>query len=278
MHQRPRPLIGALASVATLAVALIALAGCGNSGGSTATQAGEVSGAEAIGNDPTVVATVGSSSITRGGLDHWMATIVGGDYDENVGSPAPRGLVSDPPNYSRCRTAIESLGPAKGENSQQAAKKLASDCRVLYRELKQQALSYLLHGLWNIEEASEEGIVITESEFQKLKAERFASNKAFSTYLAQREWSLGDELYLVKRDLLDEKLAARHEQIVRKTVGGNSEALQRAVVELYAQNLNKWKAKTSCASGYVIPECKQYTGPQTSGAPDALLEQIAASR
>jgi hypothetical protein len=213
-----------------------------------------------------------------------MATIVGGDYDENIRRPAPRGLVSDPPNYPRCVSAIETLGPLKStsETPQQIHATLQSDCHQLYSDLKQQALAYLIHGLWSLEEAADEGIVVTSADVQKalhkLRAEQYPSQAEFTAYLASREWSLSDELYLLKRDLLYAKLGAKHEAALRKTVGGGSEAVQRAVLEREIRNIPRWKAKTSCSPGYVIPECRQYSGPETTGAPDALLEQIAASR
>ncbi|HXN39416.1 MAG TPA: hypothetical protein VN892_15370 [Solirubrobacteraceae bacterium] len=276
MH-RTTHLLGTL--VAT-SLALAGLTACGSSNSGTATQASS----DGSSGGP-IVAQVGSSSITRSTLSHWMATIVGGDYDESLSHPAPKGLVSDPPNYPRCVAAIETIGPPKTttETPQQIHSGLVGDCHQLYESLKQQALAYLIQGLWSVAEGAEEGIVVSSAEIQKaferLKAERYPKEAELAAYLAGREWSVSDELYLIKRDLLDARIGAKHEQALRKTVKGGREALERAVLELAIHNQKNWIAKTSCSPGYVvISECKQYKGPETNGAPDALLEQITASR
>jgi hypothetical protein len=267
-----------LAAISAMALAVTGLAACGSSANPVITRA------SSTGDANGVVAQVGNSSITRATLNHWMATIVGGDYDENLGHPAPRGLVADPPNYPACVSAIETLGPAKTtEAPPQARAALESDCHQLYQSLKQQALSYLIKGLWSLEEAAEEGIHITSAEINrslvKLKAERYPSDAAFEAYLAGREWSLSDELYLVKRDLLTAKLEARHERALRKTTKGGQLALQRALIERYVRDTKRWTAKTSCVPEYVVAECAQYKGSEATGpSPDALLEQITASR
>ena len=249
-------LVAALLLVATLT-------GCG--GGSS--------------SDP-IVAQVGGTSITRGTLSHWMATIIGGDYDENIGGPAPHGLVSDPPNYARCVAAIETLGEpnGSGESPKQLRAAREHDCHELYKDLKQQALAYLIRSSWRIEEAADDGITVTDAEIQallnKVKAEQYPSEAAFKGYLAGREWALSDELFLLKRDLLNTKVGDKVEAELRKA-GLNRKALLRALLIHELEASKRWKAKTSCRPGYVIPECSQYSGPESNGAPDALLEQIA---
>jgi hypothetical protein len=179
--------------------------------------------------------------------------------------------------------AIETLGPPKdsSESSALIHTHLVDDCHELYQDLKEQALAYLIQGLWNIEEGKGDGISVTQAQieqaFKKYEAERFPSEAAFTSFLANREWSLSDDLYLIKRDILDQRLGAARERAARKKAHSRLE-VQRGVLELYAQSLVKWKPRTTCSPGYVIPECRQSTGPATTGAPDALLEQIAASR
>jgi hypothetical protein len=262
--------------VASLATCL--LAACGSSGGdAVATQASNDRG-EAI------VAQVGGSRITRSELSHWMATIVGGDYDENLHHPAPRGLVSDPPDYAKCISAIETLGPPANtaETPQQAHATLQSDCQKLYQDLKQQTLSYLIHGLWSVEEAAEYGIAVTNAQIQqtltRIKKERYASPAAFAALLANREWSLSDELYLIKRDLLYAKLGAKHNELLHKTTNASGVALERIVFLHELEEIKRWKGRTSCTPGYVVPECAHYSGAGTTSSPNSLLEQITASR
>ena len=87
-------------SVAVIAMSLAAvgLAACGSAGGSTHAS---VTQASSTTSPTTVLAEVGGMSINRAMLSHWMATLIGGDYDENLGRPAPRGLVSEPLRTTR---------------------------------------------------------------------------------------------------------------------------------------------------------------------------------
>jgi hypothetical protein len=272
--RRPVP-IRTLLAVLMLAVAVSA---CGNST-TTATQADDSAG------PATVVAQVDGTSITRGELSHWMSTLLGGDFDESVGRPAPRHLVSEPANYPACVSAVESLGSSKeaGASPQQSHAQAQGSCEQLHAAVKRQALSYLINGLWTFKEAAQHGIVVTNAEveqyLQKVKAARYPSERAFAVFLARREWSLADELYLLKRDLYMTRLNIWRERTLRKTVKGSGASFQQAVIELYARELEQWPAKTSCRPGYVVAECKQSKKPPSEPpSPDLLLERIVASR
>jgi hypothetical protein len=223
-------------------------------------------------DDPSpVVAKVRHMSITRETLSHWMTTLVDGDFREHVGGTAPRGLVSDPPSYRACVSAIEALGrpKASGTDSKPGAMQREAQCRQLHQALKQQALSYLIEGLWNIEEAADQGIHITDAEIDQ----QLAKDKASLGPVTHQ-----DQLYLVKRSLLSTRLNEQRERALRGKMP-EGEALQRAVAELYAQSIKRWPAQTSCRAGYLVAQCRGYKAPTGSlPSPAVLVEQIAASR
>ena len=232
--------------------------------------------------DP-VVAEVQHTPITRSALNHWMATIVGGDYEESLNSQAPAGLVSDPPNYRSCVFAIESIGPAKAGSSPRAIpSELEGKCHQLYPALKQQALTFLISQVWLAQQDAEHKLTVTETEvnnrLEKVKAEQFPNDAAFAAYLTKRRWSLSDELTLVRKDLMTEKLEGLVEHSLAKT-GATPKAIQLAIVNLYNDNVKKYTRLTNCLPGYISPDCSQYKAPaHEPSSPDVLLEQIAGSR
>src|SRR4051794_40693643 len=99
------------------------------------------------------VATIGRTKINQRTLSHWMSSVIGSDYRAVIGSTAPVGLVSDPPDYARCVSVAARLAP-KGTQTLNAVQ-LRVKCRELYAAAKEQALSYVISVLWRTEEAAE---------------------------------------------------------------------------------------------------------------------------
>lgn len=221
------------------------------------------------------VASVGHSTITRGVLSHWMNTMVGGDYNESVGGTAPAGLVSDPPNYAACVRASEAaLHAAKNPVSIPTAQKLRGKCRQLYVAIKEQALGYLLSALWLAEEAAEGGYSVSSAEVQRelqgVKATQYPKPGQFASYLLQKHWSVADELYLLKRNLLDTRFLERLH--ARAGQGGGSE---QEIVRLARQNIAKWSARTRCSAGYRAWQCPRFkTSMEAWPSAAVLLEQL----
>ncbi len=251
MLKRIYPL--ALALIAGLLI--LGLSSCGGSG------------------DPTV-ATVGKTKISRSTLNHWMATMVGGDYQENVGNTAPVGLVSEPADYSRCVSAAKAIKPKSLPASVPNEARLRIRCRQLYTAVKEQALSYLISALWRSEEGAEVGQNVSDREVarnaQEVAYSNYRSPAAFHRFLASRHWSLADERFLLKRNLLDSKFLERLKARVAALGGG-----EKTYGKLVQENVAKWSKKTSCSSGYTAWQCRP-GGSTAEADPSAavLVEQL----
>ncbi len=227
------------------------------------------------GGDMTV-ATVGKTKISRGTLNHWMSTVVGGDYNQVVAPKAPLGLVSEPADYSRCVAAAAQIVPKTNGKLKLNASQIGVKCRQLHRAIKEQALSYLIGVLWRAEEGVELGQTVSDREvarqLQQVNYKQFANPARFRLYLASRRWSLSDELYLLKRNMLDTKFLARLKQRAESLGGG-----ERIMSKLVRENVAKWTARTSCAPGYHAWQCKQYgTSKEASPSASVLLEHFSA--
>jgi hypothetical protein len=230
------------------------------------------------GGDPTV-ATVGKTKISRATLNHWMATMVGGDYQELVGSSAPAGLVSEPADYSRCVAAAKTIKPASLPASIPNEARLTIRCRQLYTAVKEQALSYLISALWRSEEGAEIGQSVSDrevsKELQELAYSNYKSPAAFRRFLASRHWSIADERFLLKRNLLDTKFLQRTKARTA-ALGGGEKTYGKLVVE----NVAKWRAKTHCSSGYTAWQCRTdgSTGEASDPSAAVLVEQLGGIR
>jgi len=227
-------------------------------------------------NDP-VVATVGKTKISRSTLNHWMNTMVGGDYQEIIGNPAPSGLVSEPADYGSCVAAARQIKPRPSPALNEA--QLRIRCRQLHTAVKEQALSYLISALWRAEEGAELGQSVSEDELsrklQEVAYREYKSPAAFRRFLASRHWSVADERYLLKRNLLDTKFLERLKQRSAALGGG-----EKAYAKLTGENISKWRAKTSCSPGYTAWQCRAEgsTGEEADPSVAAVVKEIAGDR
>lgn len=218
-----------------------------------------------------VVAQVGGSSITKADVNHWMSTLIGGDFvDISANHTVPAGLVSEPPNYAVCVARLRAAAASQSaERPKPAAALLLSKCRQLYQVLRLQAISYLVTAHWIIGLDGEEGVKATDDEvmqlFEQTKATQFPKPGQLQEYLASNRRSLADEMFVVKMNLLSQK--------IQQKIATNG----KQVLAKIAEAGRRWTAKTSCSVGYVVQHCRQYTGESASSLPSAsnLLEQVA---
>jgi hypothetical protein len=231
------------------------------------------------GGESQTVATVGQSKISKATLNHWMSTVAGGDYHQILGKRAPAGLASEPADYPRCIKAAERV-VEQAEASHRphfSHAQLQTKCRQLHAALKEQALSYLIAVLWRAEEGRELGANVSDREIDQRVSEirrtEYANPAQFDRYLEERNWTIGDERYLLKRNMLDDKFLARLKAQVAKQGGG-----QQTLVKLIRQAFAKLAAKTSCSPGYRAWGCKQYgLAEAVKPSPAQLIEYLAGT-
>jgi hypothetical protein len=207
--------------------------------------------------------------ITRGEVSQWMATIAGGSYYELSGKQTvPDGLVSDPPNYARCVSRLEAVAAAAPSKLYKVpTAHLLSKCRDMYLALRHSAMELLIAVQFVVDLAQYMHISASDAEvlaaYNKSNAAQYPTPAALSASQAARKVTTSEELLLMKKDVLSER-------ILRKLKGSGAEAsvLKKAEAVL--------AAKTDCRPGYVVEHCRQFRSepPVPSGA--VLMEQVAA--
>jgi hypothetical protein len=252
-----------LAALALIA-GLLALGLCSCAGGSGS-------------SDPTV-ATVGKSKISRSSLNHWMLALSGDDYHGLVGTSAPAGLVSEPADYPRCVAVAKQIKPKTLPALVPNEARLKIRCRQLHTAVKEQALSYLISGLWLSEEGAEVGQNVSDRELSRQLQEHayreYPSPAAFRRSLASRHWSVADERYSLKGTLLDNKFIERIKARAAALGGG-----QQTYVKLVNERNAKWSAKTRCSSGYTAWQCRSDgIGGEAKPPGSVVIEQLAGVR
>lgn len=192
----------------TVLASAIGLAACGGGGsttksGSTGDPPGEAAQAPPSKSDSGRVAIrVGSSVITVGMLDHWMAVQEGSE---------PLA----PPRFTACVAHLQATGGTSGSPSATGAAKpseaqLKASCEQSYQELRVLGLDRYIVGAWVIGGARELGVAISHRELERKLApvKKIARdpNTRYGSYLAKSGRTIADVEYLVQTDLDSEAI------------------------------------------------------------------------
>lgn len=218
-----------------------------------------------------VVGQVDGTTITQAEVSHWMGTLVGGSYNElSHGHKVPAGLVSDPPDYSKCVASLEAASANVQAGSRPSGASLLEKCTQINQKFKEEATAYLVKLRWIIATARHLGMNVSSGEvtqlLQKIENEPQPYGGTFQQFLASTRRSPAAERFVVEVDVYRRKLS----QLEKK------EGLRG--LDKIAEAGREVTAKTSCQPGYIVQHCKQYTGqttvpPTPSGA--VLMEQVA---
>jgi hypothetical protein len=218
------------------------------------------------------LALVGGVPITKAEVNKWMPFLFGGDTFESTHVVAPKGMVSDPPDYGRCIAGVKAIEAKRtvGKVQLPSGGPLVI-CRELNRDLELQTLGYLIGTQVDLGQSAEKGVHVSDAEvareFKSLKARLFPKESELQEYLGNHGWTLGVELYLIKRDLLTDDLGK-----VFTNAGG-----ERAFGKYLRESIPRWTARTICRPGYVVEGCRGYREPATSSgatSPAILLEGL----
>jgi phosphatidylethanolamine-binding protein (PEBP) family uncharacterized protein len=125
-----------------------------------------------------------------------------------------------------------------------------------------QALGFLITSEWVLGEAAARNITISETEvkqrFAQLVHQSFPKGGSLQKYLAKSGETEADLLARIKVELLAARIAA-------KVTAGRSAAQHTALLTGFEKNFHThWKSLTICHAGYMMEDCKQYTGKPES--------------
>jgi foldase protein PrsA len=201
-----------LASLATVALSAVAVAGCGNDVPSNG------------------VAKVGDSVIKKSEFDHWLLTAVKGGQQQ--GGPTS---VPDPPDFKKCIAAGRKQ-PAQG-GAKPSTKQLKTQCKTQYDQLKGDVMQFLIQAQWVQQEAKRQDVKVSDSEvqkdFQTQKKTSFPTAKAYQQFLKTSGLTEQDILFRVKLDTLQRKLT-------QKVTKDEGKITDQDVSDYYAKNKKRF--------------------------------------
>jgi hypothetical protein len=269
---RGRPLTGALVAL----LLTLVVAACGN----------EV--------PPNSVAQVDDDPITKREFDHWTATVAKSQAQQQPGVPV---ATPDPPTFQRCIAAKQSQ-PAPPGTPKPNAEQSRTQCQRDYDQLKRQVLQFLINARWIQDEADERDVDVPDEvvrkNFDDQKRQAFPDDRMYRQFLAQSGQTEEDILFRLKLDLLvnevqkkivqgrgqvtDEQVRAYYDknrpqfgkqtlpqaqEQIRQTLRAQGE--QAALQGFVGQFERGHREETTCAKGYLVPECKN--GPRPPAQP-----------
>ena len=176
----------------------------------------------------------------------------------------PKFDTPQPPKYTACIAYFERYpfnSPGQAKPSRAALKE---KCELEYRREKLKALYTLIAFYWVSGEGAELGVVVSPQELKQVLAaferQQFPNGEGFRGYLASYRLTRADMAMQLEVELLTQRIQSKLEASMRNlTIQGRQQALDR-----FSQGYErKWKRRTNCQTGYVVPICKQYKPPKT---------------
>jgi hypothetical protein len=212
-------------------------------------------GGSAKGKD--VAAEVAGQEITAATLKHWIPIEAVISKESVPTHPTQAGEVPDPPRYTACIAYTRKAGSAGTQSpAKMSTKQLEMQCRQRYESVRKHMLQILITFRWLAAEATAQGVEVSDQEvdaaFARFTTEYFKDAAGLRRFLKFTGATLQDERLIVKMDQLSSKL--QRKVLQERGIAGAGRFFQEFP--------RRWTAKTECNSGYVIPECKQYKGPE----------------
>jgi hypothetical protein len=193
-----------------------------------------------------------------------------------VGTKAPKGFAAEPANYPECAEAAKKVVPRTFTGKLKLTDaEISRKCHQLYQAIRNQAMAYLLSAQWTILEAKELGIPLSEGElhreFLRFRKEAYNSPARFQISLKERQLSLSDILYQLRRNVLVTRILPKFQAKVKRAGGG-----EKVYAKLALERYRSLIAKTNCKDGYVMENCKAYRAPaKPLPSPSVILEGFA---
>jgi hypothetical protein len=121
--------------------------------------------------------------------------------------------------------------------------------------LKDKVMGFLLTSEWVLGEAAALGVDVSEAEIHKrleeVQKKQFKKPAELQEYLTKNHETTADLQLRVKLELLESAIAKK------VTAAKHTAAEKKAALASFQDQFEaKWKAKTSCAKGYAMEDCK----------------------
>jgi hypothetical protein len=213
----------------------LALSGCG---GGSGTSSG--SGASAAGGSSSGL------SAPTGGASTPAKSVVGAPPPTKPASDAVATVESTPIAKATFAHWLAVTAALSGQSGHNASASNAA--------LKSKVMGFLLTSEWVLGEAATQGVSVSEAavhkHLQAIQRQQFKQPSELQKYLAKNHETTADLLLRVKLELLEAGIskkvtAAKHTAAEKKA----------ALASFQAKFETKWKARTSCATGFVMEDC-----------------------
>lgn len=208
----------------------------------------------------SVAVQIDTHTITSAQVDHWMSVIAAG---ASTAPGQPTARPPDPPGYVSCIAYLRAYAPwAKPGDGRPAVTsgRLRAQCEYEYEKLKLKALYALISNVWVAGEAGELGVKATPGELRhalvQLKS-GFPNEQAFKKFMEVRGLTLADLLDETTQGVLVELIQQKLEQegdLQHLTTAQRQQRLDQFGRRYEA----KWKSRTDCRQGYLVPICERY--------------------
>jgi hypothetical protein len=230
-----------------LTVVSSAVLGCGSSGDDS-------------GRRSERVVEVAGRVITKEALEHWIHIAAIRDYELFPTKPVPPWVIPDPPRFVRCIAHLASKPDlTRYQSPVEQHTEFMGQCERTYQQLRIQVLGALISGEWLIGEGEARGLKLTAAE-ERHWSEKVLKGQLGSLASAQKYLKIigetdADQLFRAKIKLYSIKMEA---ELAPNGVSKTQRAI--ALGHFFSKLPARWAAKTSCASGYVVQNCRQYSG------------------
>jgi foldase protein PrsA len=160
------------------------------------------------------VATVGDQTIKRDTFDHWMKIIAISQAAQTNPAAAKTATVPDSPDFKQCAAQAKKTAPkpAKGQPEQTDAQ-FVSTCKQQYEQFKTEVLGFLIRSTWLDQEATKDGVKVTDAELQKqiddIKKQQFTQKGSYEKFLQNAGLTNEDVLFQQRVRELQDKITAK---------------------------------------------------------------------
>jgi len=181
------------------------------------------------------VARVDDSVIKTSTFKHWLTVAAASSQAPGTTGAA---AVPDAPKYTKCIATkqAQQAKPAPGQPKQTDAQ-LKAACEQDYKSLLEQVMQFLISAQWIQNEASDQGIHVSDKdvqkEFEKQKKQSFPREADYQQFLKSSGMNQQDILLRVKLDLLSNKIRD-------KVTKGKGKVTDAQIAQYYNQNQSRF--------------------------------------